>query len=520
MVHRTSRRGFLKGAAALGAVGATGGLSAFLEACGKSSPGTATASGNPVRSGTLTIATVDTPVNMDPQDAELYASIQVYHNLFSRLVELDADFKIQPSLAHSWKQEDERTWTMDLVDNARFHNGDRLTAEDVTFSFERVKSHPNAVFLSAFQQTEVLSPTRVRFHLSGPFGPFLDALAGFSDIVNQKAVTTMDPKLHPVGSGPFKMTEWVQNDHITLERFDGYFQKGLPYVDKVVFKAIGDDSVRLTGLETGELDWIQRVPSQQAKSLASSRQIVPTVAKPYLPDLVMMNCTKPPFNDVRVRQAVAWCIDSSEIAKLVYFSEGAGASEAVSPPNPWYSGVNPYKGAPDPEKAKALLKQAGQEDLRITFAGQSNLPTQIRTGEVLQSQLAKAGIQMQIQNYAAAQWFETLSKKTYDLTSTYWSVSYDPAFCYYPLTLSTSPWNFSGFKSDEVDQLLQKFVFGVDDKARKAAYPDVVRAVAEAAPIVFIDNELQQYWSRAGVHGPAPLPTLDIRLIDSWAKRS
>jgi ABC-type transport system substrate-binding protein len=182
--------------------------------------------------------------------------------------------------------------------------------------------------------------------------------------------------------------------------------------------------------------------------------------------------------------------------------------------------VNPYKGAPDPEKARSLLNQAGQENLRITFAGQANLPTQIRTAEILQSQLAKAGIQMQIQNYPAAQWFEALNKKTYDLTSTYWSVSYDPAFTYYPLTLSTSPWNFSGFKSPEVDAALQKFVFGADDKARKSAYPEVVRAVADAAPIVFIDNELQHYWSRANVSGPVPLPTLDIRTVDSWVKRS
>lgn len=521
MDHRTDRRGFLKGATALGALTASGGLSAFLDACGKGATGGGTAaSGSPVRGGTLKLATVDTPVNMDPQDAELYSSIQVYHNIFSRLVELDENFKIQPSLAHSWKQEDAQTWTVDLVDNAVFHNGDPMTADDVKFSFERVKSHPNAVFVAAFQQTEVLSPTRVRFHLSGPFGPFLDALAGFSDVVNQKAVTTTDPKLHPVGTGPYRMTEWVQNDHITLQKWDKYFEKGLPYLDQVVFKAIGDDSVRLTGLQTGELDWIQRVPPQQAKSLASNKQIVPTAAKPYLPDLVMMNCTKPPFNDQRVRQAVAWCIDSSQIAKLVYFSEGAAATEAVSPPNPWYSGENPYKGGPDPEKAKALLKQAGQDDLRITFAGQANLPTQIRTGEILQSQLAKAGIKMQIQNYAAAQWFEALDKKTYDITSTYWSVSYDPAFAYYPLTLSSSAWNFSGFKSDTVDGLLQKFVFGADNKARKAAYPDVVKAVAEAAPIVFIDNELQHYWSRTNVSGPVPVPTLDIRTIKSWVKRS
>jgi peptide/nickel transport system substrate-binding protein len=216
---------------------------------------------------------------------------------------------------------------------------------------------------------------------------------------------------------------------------------------------------------------------------------------------------------------VAWAVNPAEIAKLVYFAQGAPASEAVSSPNPWYSGNNPYKSGPDPEKAKSLLKQAGQENLHVVFVGQANLPTQIRTGEVLKSQLAAAGITMDIQNFAAAQWFEKLADKSYDLTSTYWSVSYDPGFAYYPLLFSTSPWNFPNFKDPNIDSMLQKFVFSVDQKARKGIYPDLENAVAEAAPIIFIDNEVQQYWTGASVSGAEVLPTLDIRVEDLWQKR-
>ena len=138
---------------------------------------------------------------------------------------------------------------------------------------------------------------------------------------------------------------------------------------------------------------------------------------------------------------------------------------------------------------------------------------------MLKSQVAKAGIQMEIQNFAAAQWFEQLAKATYDLTSTYWSVTYDPGFLYYPLLYSKSPWNFPGFKDANIDSLLQKFSFTVDQAARKAVYPDLVNAVATAAPIIFIDNELQQFWTRNDVHGAAVLPTNDIRMEDVWLKR-
>jgi peptide/nickel transport system substrate-binding protein len=174
---------------------------------------------------------------MDPADAELYASIQVYDNIFSKLLNVTADYKFVPNLAHTWMQEDAKTWVVDLVDNAVFHNGEPLTAHDVKFSMDRVKHHPNGVFFSAFKSTEVLGKYRVRFHLFKPFGAFEAALALFSEIVNEKAVTSSNPKLHPIGSGPYRMKEWVQNDHVTLVRWKQYFKTDKPYLDEVVFRA-------------------------------------------------------------------------------------------------------------------------------------------------------------------------------------------------------------------------------------------------------------------------------------------
>lgn len=510
------RRRFLKGAGLLAGMAATGGAGALLDAC-QARPTSSAKPSTAVKGGTLTMATVDTPINMDPQDAQLYSSVQVYHNIFARLLDINSDFSYSPSLATKWTKEDDKTWTVDLHDGATFHNGEPVTANDVKFTFDRVGTHANAVFLDAFQSTEVLSKTRVRFHMSGPYGLFEAALAGFSDIMNEKAVNAADPRLQPVGAGPYKMTDWVQNDHITLERFDKYIKPDRPYLDKVIFKAISEDSVRLTGLQTGELGWIQRVPPQQTTSLMSSTSIQHTPARPFLPDQIWLNCGKAPLNDVRVRQAIAWCVDRAEIAKLVYFTQGTGATEAVSPPNPWHTGINPYKGGPDYAKAKSLLKQAGHENLQLVFTGQSNLPTQVRTGEVLKAQLAKAGIMVDIQSVPAAQFFEAvIGKKTYDITTGYWSVTYDPGFFYYPLLKSSSPWNFSNIKDPKIDDLLQKFIFTNDTAARKSAYSELINEVAVSAPLISIDNEVQQYWSRSNLFGAGVQPTLDIRAEDFW----
>ena len=133
-------------------------------------------------------------------------------------------------------QEDATTWTRDLVDNAVFHNNEPFTANDVKFTFDRLPKHSDGVFFSAWQRTEVVNNYRVRFHLSRPFGPFEASLAAFSEIMNQKAVTSLDPKLHPIGTGPYLMKDSVQNDHVTLARWNKYFKPNLPYLDQVTFQ--------------------------------------------------------------------------------------------------------------------------------------------------------------------------------------------------------------------------------------------------------------------------------------------
>src|SRR4051794_20397343 len=312
MAGDIDRRAFLRRASALSALGATGGLGSLLAACGNSggagtsaSPATATP-GKPMSGGNAVIATVDKPVNMDAADGQLYSSIQVYQNIYASLIYINDQFKYDPGLASSWTQEDPKAWTFELVDNAVWHNGEPFTADDVAFTLNRFKTHPLGSFTAAIKTVEVLAKHKLRMHMKAPYGALEPLLAGLVSIMNEKAVKAADPKLHPVGCGPYKMTEWIQDDHVTLTKWDKYFKPGKPYLDQVVFKAIGDDSVRLPGLQTGELDWIQRVPPQRVSELEQSSDVSNSPGRPYNPDLILFNCTKPPFNDVRVRQAVAW----------------------------------------------------------------------------------------------------------------------------------------------------------------------------------------------------------------------
>jgi peptide/nickel transport system substrate-binding protein len=514
------RRTFVRGAGSLGALGMTGGLGSLLAACGgggSESTQSSTAAGRAVRGGSAVLATVDKPVNLDGHDGQLYSSIQVYQNIYSSLIYIDEQFEYQPGLAASWEQDDAKTWTFELVDNAVWHNGEPFTAQDVVFSFQRLKEHPIGSFTAAVERAQALGKHRVRLHLGQPYGALEPLLAGLVSIMNEKAVNASDPKLKPVGTGPYRLAEWVQDDHVTLERWDKHYKADTPLLDEVVFRAIGDDSVRLTGLQTGELDWIQRVPPQRVTELSQSGELGSSEGRPYNPEMIMFNCTKPPFDDVRVRQAVAWAIDRKELVDLVWYGTAVASTEATADPNPWYTGANPYEGGPDLDKAQALLREAGITGrLQVNFAGQPQVATQIREAQIIQAQLKKIGIDLTIQRFEPAQWFEQLATQKYDMTTTYFSATFDPAFIYGIVTRTGGSFNFPGYSNKQTDELIDRFVFEGDQDKRKQVYPDLVTRIAEEAPILFLTNEVQRYWTKPNFHGPTPLPTLEIRAEEMW----
>jgi peptide/nickel transport system substrate-binding protein len=500
-----------------------GGLAAGagLSALGGTAARPAWAQGQPKRGGVLKVATVDKPVNMDPGYAQLYSSLQVYQNVYNKLVYVDDKGQFVPGLARSWKADGDKAWVFDLVDNAVFHNGEAFTAKDVAFTFNRLldakNKLPMRVFFSPVEGVEALGAHQVRFSLSRPFGPLFAMLAQATEIVNEKALKDKDPKLFPIGTGPYRFVEWVKDDHVTLERWDRYFRPGRPYVDRIIFYAPADDTVRLTGLQTGRFNWIQTVPPQRISELERGRDPKSSAGRPYLPFFLMLNASKPPFNDKRLRQAIAWAIDRAEIVKLVYFGSHVVTAEPTPEPSPWATGVNAHKGGPDLPRAKQLLADAGAGGgLTLTYLVKSQVPVLVKTGEILREQLKKVGITLEVQPLESGQYFEALVGKKYDIAAAWWSVTVDPDMFYSPLQHSASAWNFSGFKSEEADRRIEAFRFTASPAARKKMYPDMVRWFQEEGSLVVFSNEIQRYWMKPNVQNAGPLPSLELRFEDTW----
>jgi peptide/nickel transport system substrate-binding protein len=479
------------------------------------------AQGQPKRGGTLRVATVDKPVNMDPGYAQLYSSLQVYQNVYNKLVYVDEQGQFVPGLAKAWKQENDKTWLFDLVDNAVFHNGEPMTSKDVAYTFARIldpkNKLPMRVFFTPVEGVEAVGPYQARFHLSRPFGSLFAMLAAATEVVNEKALQEKDPKLFPIGTGPFRFVEWVKDDHVTLERWDKYFRPGRPYLDRIVFHAPADDTVRLTGLQTGRFNWIQTVPPQRIPELERARDIKSSPGRPYFPFFFMLNASRPPLADKRLRQAIAWAVDRNEIVKLVYFGSHVVTAEPTPEPSPWATGVNAHKSGPDLARAKQLLSDAGfPGGLTLTYLVKSQVPVLVKTGEILREQLRKIGITLDVRPLESGQYFEELVGKKFDVAAAWWSVTVDPDMFYYVLQHSSSPWNFCGFKSEEGDRRLDAFRFTAAPAARKKMYPDVVRWFQEEGSLVVFSNEIQRYWMKPNVQGVVPVSSLELRFEDVW----
>lgn len=512
---RINRRQLLHSLGTIGAFGAMQGLV-------PGSAGRALAQGTPKRGGILTAATIDKPVNMDPAFAELYSSMQVYQNVFSKLVYVNRQGDLEPGLAKAWRQIDDSTWEFDLVDNAWFHNDEKFTAADVKYTFERIADPAlgagNAVFIEPLEGVEVIDDTTVRFHTRANWGGLLLALAAIGEIVNQKAIEQHDPKLVPIGTGPFRFVNWVRDDHIELARWDKYFKPEQPYLDGVIFRAIQDDTQRLNGLQTGEFDWIEQVPLHRFDELSQNPELKANPKGQFFPDMFMLNCTIEPFNKLEVRQALQWAMPREAIAQVVWHGQAVASAEPVAPSNPWYSGEEIYPAAPDLERARALLQQAGYDSLDIAYAAQPQVPTQPLVGQLMQQHLRQIGINMEVQSFESARWFEEVSTLRYQMTSGYWSATVDPiAHCLGPVSHSKSPWNNTGFdQSPELDAAIDQYNFTVDPVERKARYADVVRLHQEQAPVIFQVNFDRTYWTRPNVYGVETIPSLELRMENVW----
>ncbi len=386
--------------------------------------GVAQAAQQPVYGGTLRAGMEGEPPGLDPtiNPAAIIDRV-VYNNLFEGLVKFDRHGKIVPGLAKSWDiSKDGKVYTFHLEKGVKFHNGQPFTAADVKYTLDLAKDPENKTkthkeYYKDIASVDVVDDYTVKIALSAVNSMFFYDLARGDSVILPKDMQP-EMKTRPIGTGPFKFKEWVKGDHVTLVKFEQYYRPGVPYLDEAVFKFIENTPARNAALKAGDIDVIGWVASPETAVEFDKDPRLKVTSGVSTGDVIMStNNSRKPFNDVRVRRAMAHAIDRRAILDGAMFGYGTPIGSHMSPINPNYVDLTwmyPY----DPEKARQLLAEAGYPDgFDAVIKLPSIYPYSVRSGEIITDLFKKVGINLKIELIEWGQWIDRIYRNAdYDLT--------------------------------------------------------------------------------------------------------
>src|SRR5438309_1672109 len=401
-------------------------VSACAPAATAPSP-SASASG-PKKGGTLILARAGEVTNLDPHKVPAFTSARVFELVYSYLMRLDENLAVQPDLAESMPttSSDGKTVTVKIRSGVKFHNGDALTSADVKYTFDRIIDAKNAAVARSFfgDVDTITAPdaTTVVFNLKNPNAALIAYMAHpNTGIVSKKigeANADLSKKETAIGSGPFKLAEWVPNNFMRFEANKGYYVAGQPYLDGVRINVVPDESAITAALRTKAADMGLVTDAKVAKTMRSESSIT-LDAKPSLSyNLLFVNTKRKPFDNLLVRQAIAYAIDRKAIIDAVALGEG----EQTGPVAPGLTNYAlPLSQYPlytrDVAKAKQLLQQANVGPIEFTMLTQTTEPAYAKDiAQLVQAQLAEIGVKMNIQTLEFTQWVDRWLKADFDMS--------------------------------------------------------------------------------------------------------
>ena len=480
---------------------------------------------NAKQGGEIVITYKDDVATLDPAIGYDWQNWSMIKSLFDGLMDYEpGTTKLRPELAESYEiSPDGQTFTFKLRPGVKFHNGRELTAEDVKYSLERVTNpktqSPGSGFFASIKGYEdissgkseslsgvtVIDPSTIKIELSRPDATFLHVMAiNFAHVVPKEAVEEFgaDFGKHPVGTGAFKLTEWTLGQRLVFERNPDYWNKGLPYLEKMTFEIGQEPIVALLRVQQGEVDIsgdpIPPAKFQEVMSDPAQKKHVVEGGQLHT-GYITMNTTKPPFDNVKVRQAVNMAINKDRIVQLIN-NRAVPANQPLPPSMPAYD--KNYKGyAYDVEKAKALIAEAGHPNGFETELFAMNTDPNPRIAQAIQQDLAAIGIRANIQALAQANVIAAGGEK--DGAPMIWSGGMgwiadfpDPANFYGPILgcggAVPGGWNWSWYCNEELDKKAAE-ADAITDPAkseeRYKMWSEIFGKIMEDAPWAPVFNE-------------------------------
>ncbi|WP_306224271.1 ABC transporter substrate-binding protein [Bosea beijingensis] len=432
---------------------------------------------------------VNEPSSLDPQVQWNPDSYYVYRNIFDNLVTRDDKGEIIPQVATAWKQVSDTEIEFDLRSDIAFHDGSKLTADDVVYSVKRITdpkfASPQLGQFDKITDAVALSPTKVKLVTAGPYPALLAQLVKLSIV--PKAVVEAVGKdafnLKPVGSGPYKFESWQRGVNVQLTRNDAYWGTKAPF-PTVTFRAVPDAATRLANLQAGSSDLVVTLDADQAAQLKSAPKAQALIGLTERVAYVRLNTTKPPFDNPKLRLAAAYALDKQAMIDGLLGGHDKPVPELLTPAIfGWVDGIK----APEHDlaKAKALIAEAGPAAKAEIDLATAPVFDQ-RIVQAIQQMLTEAGFNVKIAMSDMATYLKRAQagpETTSLLSFGRWSCAcQDADGVLFPLLHKSSGW--SAYRNPKMDALLEEARATLDTNKRLAAYKQVHEIVATDVPVV------------------------------------
>ena len=509
-----TRRTFVRGAAM---AGVAGGLVSPLATRG-------TRAAEPKRGGVLKAVQIEPAVGFNPV-LEGTNWPEIMRMVYNGLTDYGADGQLVPGVARSWTvSPDSDTFTFQIQPGVMFHDGRELTSEDVKYTFESIidpaVGSPLVAYVPNLKTVETPNKYTAVFRFNGPNVLLLPGLSQLG-IMPKHLWAGGDPRKSeylgkPVGTGPFVLKEWQRSDYLSFDANRNYFHKGHPYLDRVIFKVVADAATGVEAFKNGEYDAVFSqgmpggLPYAQVRHLVQAKpaNIVTSEFAQNFNQNLFMNCAQPPFNNVKVRQAVAYAINKDLIIRALLHGFGRTQDSIIGdlPALRWAHDPT-IKSEYNVARANQLLDEAGPPRKGGSRFAVTILATEgfrVKLSEALKAMLAQVGIESSIKSYTWSTYIARI-RQDRDTAGCLWSIfisrQVDPSIILDSLSaknIKVGGANYAQWNNSRASELIEAARATGNQSKRKAMYLEVQRMVADEAPAIPLYNAVGvDLWNRA-----------------------
>lgn len=463
---------------------------------------------------TLDIAVDQSPAGLDPHVATAFSSAQINSAVYEGLTGIDKDLNIVPALAQAWQvSPDGGTITFTLRAGAAFHNGRAVTPGDVVANLERVRdaktASPLASRFTAIKTIEAVGADQVRLVLDAPSAPLLGQLATLA-IVAPEAAGELARK--PVGTGAFRLREWVPDTYILLEKNPAYWAQGLPYLAAAKFAIVPDAATRQIGMAGGTYKLAPAIDAASAAALQGKPGVKVLETQDLAYALVGFNAGKPPFDRPEVREAANLAIDRAQLVQAAYFGRGVVGGPLSPALTGWAlpgSAFACYR--PDPAAARAKLVAAGLTlPVKVTMNVLGSLKQVVDNAQVVQAQLNRAGFEVTLNVQELGKFVADWRASNFESFASLNGGGIDPDD-YFGRTFATGgATNVFKYSNPALDTLLAQARAEVNPSKRKTQYDAAQKILACEGPAATLAYGTLFTALRTDVEGFVPVATRSL----------